>query len=56
MSDVMMTRRHNIMTLGLFVIHTDQLVIHRSFFQNALVEYIGVCTDTNEIGGILYGH
>ena len=36
-------------TLRLFAIHTDQICDIVLFFQNTLVDHIGVCTDTNNI-------
>ena len=54
MSDVTTTQRHDITTLHLFVIHTDQICDSQVFFQNALVEYIGVYTDTKNITEIIY--
>ena len=41
-SDVTMLRRYVFLRYTLI-----KFAIHRSFFQNALVEYIGVYTDTN---------
>ena len=49
--DVTMTWRYDITTLQRYVFLRYTMIkfaIHRSFFQNALVEYIGVFTDTNK--------